>query len=314
MTKDYYGILGLDRNASEEDIKKAYRRAAFKYHPDRNPGDKDAENKFKEVQEAYDTLISQGQQPNESSSAFASFFHFDFTNRKVGQDVRVDVTITLEEAVTGCDRKIKVPRQDKCSTCGGNGAKTLQPCKECSGTGVLMLQERPFVLRTKCPTCKGTGTVPLDPCDSCHGSGMTEAVQEEYAVVLPPGVDDGMAVVINGKGHDGGNLYVVVSIAKHDVFTRSGLDLLVKYPVSYTQLVFGTNLEIPTPYGAAKLKVAAGTKAGAKLKIAGKGVPHISGRGIGDLIVYLDLDVPKEMTPEYQAILEKLRELENIPG
>jgi molecular chaperone DnaJ len=319
MSKDYYGVLGVDKNASEEEIKKAYRRLAFQHHPDRNPGDKSAEDKFKEVQEAHDILTDavkrrQYDGAEEDFNPFSSFFHFDFTSRKIGKDARVDVTLTLEESVLGCDRKIKVPQQTKCAACSGTGAVTFQACEKCAGTGVLTLQDHPFVLRAGCPTCRGRGTVPLDPCASCKGTGRENQIEEEMTVTLPPGVDQGMAIVVPGKGEDGGNLYVVVSIAPHTIFTRNGVDLLLKYPVTYTQLVFGDTIEIPAPTGPVGVRIPARTKPGAKLKVAGKGVRHISDRMTGDLVVFLDLEIPKEISPEYKEILEKLRELESNPS
>jgi len=319
MSKDYYGILGVAKTASKEDIKKAYRHAAFKHHPDRNPGDKEAENRFKEASEAYEVLVDQDKRRRYDGTGgedqdFFSSFHFDFSSHRSSKDVRVDVTLTLEESILGCDRKIKVPRLEKCTTCGGNGAATLQACEKCGGTGILVLQDRPFVLRATCPACRGNGTVPLTACDTCKGIGRQGLPEEEINVTLPPGVDQGMAVVVPGKGQDGANLYVVVSITPHDIFTRNGIDLLVKYPVTYTQLVFGDSIEIPTPTGLAIVRIPSRAKPGSKLKIAGKGVRHISDRMTGDLIVFLDLEIPKEMSPEYREILEKLRELENKPS
>jgi len=315
MSKDYYGVLGVGKEATDEEIKKAYRRLAFKYHPDRNPGDKEAETKFKEVQEAYDVLTDLDKRRNydgsDSFHPFFSFFHFDFTNRKVGKDLRFDVTITLEESVIGCVKKIKMPRQEKCVICSGTGANTLQPCERCGGTGVVTLQDRPFVLQTTCSQCKGRGTLPLDVCEVCKGTGHKAVAEEEVTVSIPAGVEDGMAIVLRGKGQDGGDLYIVVSIAPHDIFTRIGLDLLVKYPLTYTQLVFGDTIQIPTPTGLITVKVPARTQVGKKLRIPGEGVRHVFGLNTGDLIVIFELEVPKEISPEYKAVLEKLRELEN---
>ena len=312
MAKDYYQTLEVDRNASDTDLKKAYRKLALKYHPDRNPGDSAAEDKYKEINEAYACLSDPQKKANYeqfgtaegAGAGFGGFGDFnsnfgdifedvfgnifgDFTGRKrtraaKGQDLRYDLEINLKDAVFGTEKNIKIPRWENCSTCSGTGAKpgtSPTTCQTCRGTGQTKLQQGFFTIARTCGTCGGEGRIISDPCSACRGQSK---VKKDRTVTLkvPAGVDTGIRLRVTGEGEGGshggppGDLYVVLHVEPHPFFKRKDSDLLCEVPVSFVQASLGGEIEVPTIDGKETLKVPAGTPSGKVFHLRGKGVPQ----------------------------------------
>jgi molecular chaperone DnaJ len=344
-TRDYYEILSVERGASEDQIKKAYRRAALQWHPDKNPDNhKEAEEKFKEVTEAYSILIdpqkrqqydqfghaglggdSVGFDPSnftDFSDILGDFFNvedlFGFGGRRGGgrrgSDLRYDLDLKFEEAARGLTTKIKVAREEGCRECQGTGAREgteLTTCSTCRGQGQVRSQRGFLVMAHTCPQCRGAGRVVLDPCPECMGAGR---VQKEHTIELkiPPGVDNGTRLRVPGEGDSGpqgrlnGDLYVVMHVKDHPFFERRGADLFCSVPISFPQAAIGTEIRVPTLGGKQKLNVSAGTQSGAVFRIRGKGFPHLNGGGQGDLYVEITVDVPRKLTKEQRRLLSTL--------
>ena len=352
--RDYYEVLGLNKGASEDEIKKAYRRMAKQYHPDLHPGDKDAEAKFKEVNEAYDVLSDAdkkarydqyghaGVDPNfgaggfgggfgdmdfDLGDIFGSFFGGGFgggaRNRNAprrGENIRVGVTVTFEEAAFGCDKTITVSRVEQCSDCSGSGCApgtTAETCQNCGGSGTVRQHQRtPFgVMQTQsdCPRCGGSGKIIHQPCKTCRGAGYARK-QKKVSVKIPAGIDDGQTISLRGQGSVGlnggpnGELLITVNVKPHAFFEREGSSVLCGVDVSVTQAILGCELEVPTLDGKVKYDVPAGTQSGTVFRLRGKGIPSLRGAGRGDQYVTVNVVIPKNLTAEQKELVRKLDE------
>ncbi len=343
--RDYYEVLGVDRNASEEDIKRAYRKLAFKYHPDHNRNHGAAES-FKEVTEAYETL-----KDSQKRAAYDRFGHagahgfgargfdgFDFggigdifdaffggaggTARRAGPqrgaDLNYGLEITFEEAVFGCDKEMEIVRSERCSACHGTRCELgSQPeqCPECKGSGQVRRAQRSifgqFVNLATCATCRGEGKLVTDPCKHCGGKGR-ERASRKISVKMPPGVDSNTQIRLSGEGDAGtrgggpGNLYVTLSVKKHKSFKREGDDILYDLPINFAQAALGDELEVPTVDGKEKLKIPAGTQHGKVFRLKEKGVPHLRREGRGDQLVRLHVVTPESLDPKQKKLFREL--------
>lgn len=352
--RDYYEVLGVSKEASDREIASAYRKLAVKFHPDSNPGDEDATVRFKEAAEAYEVLSDSSKRQRydryghagvdgagngfgsaeDIMDAFSDIFGGGIFENffgggggrqggkrvRKGSDVRVDMTLTLEEAATGVDRTIEIPRSEECETCEGSGAKPgTRPsmCGTCGGLGQVVQSHGILRVQTTCPECRGEGKRIDDPCSDCRGQGFIKK-NVEIEVSIPAGVDDGTRVRITGQGEpspDGGppgHCYCFVSVKKHEIFEREGDHLILRMPISYTQAALGATIEIPTLDGPDELKIAAGTQPGEVFRLRGQGMtdPH-SGRK-GDLHVQLNIETPKKLSKRQEELLRELAELEEI--
>ena len=348
--KDYYEVLGVKRDASQAEIKKSFRALAMKFHPDKNPGDKEAESKFKEVAEAYEIVgdeqkrqmydrfghdglrgagMNQGfQSSDEVFSHFADIFGdlFGFSGRgghrgpRRGPDLEYPIVIDFLEAVKGCEREIEIPKHSLCTTCSGSGAKAgTQPqvCGTCRGQGEVIQQAQVFMrIRTTCPACGGRGKVVKEPCGGCSGTGRNR-VSEKLRVTVPAGVDDGMQLRLSGKGEVGepsappGDLYVTIRVREHERFQRDGQNVLLRLPIPYVLAALGGEVTVPTVDGEETLSVDAGTPSGKLVTLRQKGVASLNGRGRGDQIVQLLVEVPKAISGKEE---DALRELARVQG
>ncbi len=342
--RDYYEVLGVPRNASEQEIKSAYRKLALKYHPDRNAGDKDAEERFKEAAEAYSVLgdadkrrrydtyghagvggaAGAGFDPTVFSDfgdilgdlfGFGDLFGRRRGGPRRGADLRFNLELSFEEALFGTEPQIRIPRAETCATCSGSGsAPGTKPsqCPACHGAGQVTFQQGFFSVARSCGRCHGTGRVVTSPCKDCHGAGQVQA-ERTLQIKIQPGVDTGTQVRISGEGEPGaaggppGDLYVFLRVQEHPFFKREGTTLYCEIPVSITQAALGATLEIPTPDGGeAKVHVAEGTQTGATFRVRGQGVPVLGGRGRGDLVVVARVVVPTRLTSDQRKLLEQL--------
>ncbi len=345
--RDYYEILGLPREASPQDIKSAYRKLAVKLHPDKNPGDKSAEEAFKEAAEAYGVLGDPEKRavydqyghaglkgiPTFSQDIFAEFsdlfggsifedlFGFGGGRRRGGPgrgaDLRYDLEITLEEAIKGTDTRIRIPRGEGCEKCGGSGAApgtSKAACSTCAGQGQIRYQQGFLMVARTCGRCRGTGTVIPNPCRECKGEGLVVR-ERELTLKIPPGVDTGSRLRRGGEGEPGtrggpaGDLYVVLRVAEHPFFKRQDDDLFCQVPISFPQAALGAEIEVPTLSGTEHLTIPEGTETGTIFKLKGKGVPNVHGRGRGDLLVAVTVVTPKRLTREQRKLLKQLAEL-----
>jgi len=346
--RDYYEVLGVGRDATEAQLKSAYRKLAVKYHPDKNPGNAQAEERFKEAAEAYAVLCD----PNKRAaydryghagvsgvgaggfdpSTFAGFedifgslgdlFGFGdmFGGRRRrggpqrGADLRYDLEISFEESYTGAETTIQIPREETCETCKGSGAapgSSPETCSHCRGTGQLRFQQGFLTVARPCPTCRGTGKVIARPCQACRGAGRVGR-ERKLTAKIPAGIATGQRLRLYGEGEHGtaggpsGDLYVVVHVQEHSFFHREGDDLYCEMPIPFPTLALGGDVRVPLVNGEDVVKVPAGTPAGARFKLRGKGVPNVSGRGHGDLYVIARVAVPKKLTKEQRRLLEEL--------
>ena len=354
--RDYYEVLGISRNASAEDIKKAYRKLAFKYHPDKNPGkEKESEEKFKEVSEAYEVLSDSrkratydqfghaGMEGAFSGGGFnwSDFTHFDdlrdifedFNLSDIfggfgesifgtasgrrgprrGASIRCQLELDFMQAASGIEKTITINRAELCSTCKGSGAKPgtkNKTCPECRGSGQIMMSSGFFSISRTCSRCKGEGTLISSPCLKCSGSGKTK-VARKIKVRVPKGVDTGTRLRISGEGEAGtkggsrGDLYVDIYVKPHELFERSGDDILINVPITFPQAVFGTEIEVPTLDGNIKMKVPAGTQSGKIFRLRGKGFPHLHLYGSGDEHVRVFVEIPQSLDLEQTKILRE---------
>ena len=347
---DYYEVLGCARDASDQEIKSAYRRLALKYHPDRNPGDREAEDKFKEAAEAYSVLgdadkrqrydrfghAGLGGAGGFDPSTFADFgdilgdlFGFgDVFGRRQrggprrGADLRYNLELTFTEAAFGVETQVEIARADTCSGCKGTGAApgtTATTCANCRGAGQVAFQQGFFTVARTCGKCRGTGKVVATPCDTCRGQGLVEA-ERKLQIKVPAGVDTGSQLRIAGEGEGGtaggppGDLYVVVRVADHAFFKRDGTSLFCEMPVSFPQAALGATLDVPTlDGGTSRLQIPAGTQAGTSFRIRGQGVPHLGSRGRGDLHVTVRVAVPARLNAEQRKAVEQLAKILPVP-
>jgi len=371
MNGDFYKVLGVGRKASQDEIKKAFRKLARQYHPDRNPDDKAAEEKFKEVNQAYETLSDPekrkhydelsrlgafgpggGFRPGQggfrgfdpSQFGQGGYQQFDmgdlFSNlfggaaggargargraarAERGADLQADVTISFDDSLRGVEARVPVTKPDVCQTCHGSGAKpgtTPKICPQCEGRGVLSENQGFFALSQPCPRCAGNGTVIESACPTCGGSGMVEQTKR-YTVKVPPGVKEGTRIKLKGKGEAGtrggpaGDLYVVTHVEASTLFERSGADLVLEVPVTYTEAALGATVHIPTPGGGrVALKVPPGTTDGRTLRVGGKGAPRLSGGGRGDLLARVRVVVPAKLSKDERELVEKLGKTQPDP-
>jgi molecular chaperone DnaJ len=343
MKRDYYDILGVSRSASDEELKKAYRQLALRYHPDKNPGDHQAEERFKEIGEAYAILGDAERRAQYDRYGHAAFEQgglggFDFsagfedilgdlfgdffgtsrgrggrTRARRGQDLQYQLEVSFEEAAHGCEKTLSIPRLTACATCGGSGAKPgTKPavCSQCRGSGQIRFQQGFFAIAKTCGTCNGQGTVISSPCADCNGAGARRRTHT-LSLRIPAGVDSGSRLKLRGEGESGGNgghpgdLYVLLRVGQHPIFTRDGVDVVCEVPVSVVQAALGTKLEIPTLDGPRKLEVPPGTQSGHTFRLRGLGVPDLNGYGRGDQLVRLTVETPRKLSARQRELLEE---------
>ena len=339
--KDYYELLGVSRNASEEEIKKAYRKLALQYHPDRNPGDKQSEEKFKEVSEAYQILSDAEKRAKYDQYGHAAFGDgspfpggFDFTagfedvfgdifgeffgggarrGRGRGDDLRYNLTLNFEEAVAGAEKKIKIPRHGPCETCRGSGAKAgtaPQTCPTCRGRGQVSFQQGFFSVSRTCSQCHGQGTIVKDPCANCGGSGRLRNLHT-LNVKIPGGVDTGSRLKLRSEGESApaggapGDLYVVIQVEPHPIFIRENLDILCDVPISIAQAALGAEIDVPTLNGKVKMKIPPGTQSGKVFRMKGKGINDVQGYHQGDQHVRVSVETPTHLTARQKELLKE---------
>lgn len=342
--KDYYEQLGVNRDADGADIKKAYRKLAMKYHPDRNPDNKAAEEKFKEISEAYEVLSDDqkrsaydryghaGVDPSMGGGAqgfdgfgdaFSDIFGDIFgggrgrSNVYRGADLRYNLEISLEEAARGAEKTIRIPTVENCGTCDGSGAKPgtqAQTCGTCGGVGQVRMQQGFFSIQQPCPKCRGTGRIIPDPCKDCGGAGRVKS-HKTLEVKIPEGIDTGMRLRHGGHGEPGvnggppGDLFVEIHLRPHPVFERNGDDLLCAMPISFTVAALGGEIEIPTLDGMARLKIPAETQTGRVFRLRGKGIRNVRSRHPGDLMCKVEVETPVRLTERQKELLHEFQEI-----
>lgn len=365
--KDYYEILGVSKTATQDEIKKAYRKLAMQFHPDRNPGNKEAEEKFKEAAEAYEVLSSEEKRQkydrfghqglrgdpdfhgfnnvNDIFSHFSDIFGGAFGGSSIfddffggssqqrsrqrstgqpGSDLKITLKLTLEEIASGTTKKVKIKKYNKCTTCNGTGAKSaagFKTCSVCSGTGEVRQVSRSifgqFVNIAPCNNCSGTGKIISEPCSACSGDGR---MQDETTIKInvPAGVMDQNYMTLRGEGNAGkhggpaGDIIVIFQEETHQFFTRDGDNVIYELFISFPEAVLGTEVEVPTLNGKAKLKIEPGTQAGKFLKMREKGIQHLNSHGAGDQLVRVNIHVPKNVTAKEKEALRELQKMQNI--
>lgn len=343
--KDYYEVLGVNKDATEEEIKKSYRKLAMKYHPDRNPDNAKAEEQFKEAKEAYEILSDSqkraaydqyghaGIDPSMSagagfggggfSDAFGDIFGDIFgggrgqqrSNVYRGADLRYNMEVSLEQAAKGTETKIRIPVMATCESCKGSGAKSgksASTCGTCGGHGQVRMQQGFFSVQQTCPKCHGTGKTIAkeDECTSCHGDGRVKQ-HKTLSVKIPAGVDEGDRIRLSGEGEAGvnggptGDLYVVIHLKKHEIFERDGGNLHCEMPISISTAALGGEIEVPTLEGSAKMKVPAETQTGAVFRLRGKGIKPLRANEHGDLMVHVVVETPVKLTEKQKELLRE---------
>ncbi|MFQ5830035.1 MAG: molecular chaperone DnaJ [Candidatus Methylomirabilia bacterium] len=347
--RDYYEILGVPRGAADGELKRAYRQLALQYHPDRNPGDKRAEERFKEINEAYSVLSDPEKRTHYdrfgtvgveggvdfSDIGFGTLFDDLFegffggpsrgrrTRARRGEDLQYDLEITLVEAASGVDTKIQIPRSEVCETCRGSGREPgtrPEPCATCKGQGQVRFSQGFLTVARTCPHCGGEGAANRHPCKECRGEGRQRR-ERLLGIKIPSGVEDGSQLRVAGEGGGGthggppGDLYVVIRVRPHELFVRRGDDLYCDLPLTFPQLALGTEVEVPVLDGRAALKVPAGTQPGRILRLKGRGMPSLRGRGRGDACYQVVQEVPTSLTAKQRELLEEFeRASEGQPG
>ncbi|MBL8170785.1 MAG: molecular chaperone DnaJ [Acidobacteria bacterium] len=348
--RDYYEILGVNRNATEQELKSSYRKLAMQYHPDRNPGNEEAEEKFKELNEAYGVLSSaesrsrydryghagvgtSAASENWANPGFSGFedilgdlfsevFGGNRNSRRNGaqrgSDLRYDLEISLEQAAAGYKTKISIPRLDKCETCQGSGAApgtSPVTCTSCNGAGSVRFQQGFFSVSRTCSQCRGTGRMIASPCKTCFGQGRVEE-QQDLEIKIPAGVDTGARLRLAGEGESGanggspGDLYVVIHVKEHELFERQGNNLYVNVQITFSQAALGAEIKVPTLDGEDSLTIPEGTQTGSIFRLKGKGIVSLQGHGRGDLFVVTTIVTPSRLTREQKRLLEQFAAIE----
>jgi len=344
--RDYYEILGVNRNASEEEIKKNYRRLALKYHPDRNPGDKNAEQSFKEAAEAYDVLRDPEKRRiydryghaglqgtgfhgfsgfDDIFSSFGDIFDdfFGFGGRarrrvRKGSDLQYEMKISFTDAAFGADRTIQIPKVEPCNHCGGSGIEhgfQREICSACKGTGQIVRSQGFIRIATSCPRCNGEGTIIANPCKTCRGTGHIKA-KKELKVKIPKGINSGMSLRVSGEGEkspDGGppgDLYVKIYVEDHEFFKREEDDIICHVPISFVDAALGAEIEIPTLEGSERIHIPQGTQPGDILRLRGMGIPRLQRQGRGDQIIVVDIRIPVKLNKKQEELLKEFARTE----
>lgn len=348
--RNYYKILGVSRDADIKEIKKAYRKLALKYHPDRNPGSKEAEEKFKEAAEAYSVLSDPAKRKRydqfghegigpgaftgfdpdifaDFSDILGDFFGFEsFFGRSSrrrsaaqrGNDLRYDLEISFEEAVWGTEKKINIPVTKTCPSCGGSGADShldIENCRYCGGTGHVRYSQGFFSIGRTCSRCGGTGKTIRTPCKTCYGQGRVKT-EKELKIKIPAGVDSGSRLRLQGEGEGGvragpsGDLYVFIYVREHPFFKREGNDIVCEIPLSFSQAVLGTDISIPTINGTKKVRIPAGTQSESTIRLRGLGIPDLNGYSRGDQYIKVKVMTPKKLSKSKRRLFEELAKQE----
>ncbi|OAT26084.1 molecular chaperone DnaJ [Proteus myxofaciens] len=346
--RDFYEVLGISKTADEKEIKRAYKRLAMKYHPDRNQGDKDSEIKFKEVKEAYEVLSDSQKRAAYDQYGHAAFEQGGFGGQgggggfggadfgdifgdvfgdifgggrrqqraARGSDLQYNMDLTLEEAVRGVSKEIRIPTLETCDKCHGSGAKegtSAETCSTCHGAGQVHLRQGFFTVQQPCPTCHGRGKVIKEPCSKCHGDGRVERYKT-LSVKIPAGVDTGDRIRLSGEGEAGengapaGDLYVQVHVRQHHIFERDGNDLYCEVPINFAVAALGGEIEVPTLDGRVKLKIPAETQTGKMFRMKGKGVKSVRTSGIGDLMCRVVVETPVKLNEKQKELMQQLGE------
>ena len=347
--RDYYDILGLDRKATDQEIKAAYRKFAFKYHPDRNPGSKEAEENFKEAAEAYEVLRDpqkrdiydhyghEGLQGTGFSGfrgfedifssfgdIFDEFFGFGSGRRsrtasRKGADLRYDLSISFMEAAFGVEKEIEIEKLEDCSRCEATGCEpgtSPQDCRQCGGRGQISRSQGFFSIRTACPRCHGQGRVIPSPCAACRGTGRVER-PKKVSLKIPAGVDSGSRLRLTGEGESGmrggphGDLYVYLHVQDHEFFKRRNHDVICQVPISFVQAALGAEISVPTLNGDKTLHIQKGTQPGDVFRFKGEGIPSLRGHGRGDQIIQVLVRTPTGLSKKQEALLEEFGKLES---
>ena len=349
----YYEVLGVERNATEEDIKKSYRKLAMQYHPDRNSGDKEAEEQFKEAAESYEVLSDREKRDiydrygheglintgfrgfsgfEDIFSSFGSIFEdvFGFSNgrsrsrtaARAGNDLRYDMKISFMNAAVGLARDIEVPKYETCGDCRGTGAAagtSPEICRRCQGRGQVTQSSGFFSISSTCPGCRGEGRIITEPCRPCTGKGRKQ-ITRTVNIKIPAGVETGSRLRLRSEGEQGshggpsGDLYVFIHVEPHEFFERNGADLYCRVPISFVQAALGATIEVPTLMGNEKLKIPRGTQSGKTFRLRGKGIAHLRGLGRGDQIIETVVTIPAQLNRKQEELLREFARLSSEQG
>ena len=346
--RDYYDVLGIERSASKDEMKKAYRKLAAKYHPDRNQGNEDAAEKFKECSEAYSVLSDDKKRSNYdrfghsaggsdgfgfSSGGFEGFEDMDLgdifgsffgggrsrggNSRRQGADLKVSMEITFKEAVFGVEKTVTLQRESACNSCSGSGAAKGSEritCTRCKGSGQTRVTQGFFSVAQTCSACSGQGSKVNNPCSSCSGRGLTNS-RDKVTIRVPAGIEHGATLRVNGEGEAGlhgasrGDLYVAMIVRAHDFFEREHENIICKVPIGFAQAALGSEIEVPTLEGQSKIKIPKGTQSGKVFRLRGKGVPSLRGYGRGDQLIYVIVETPTKLNDKQRKLLEEFAEI-----